>query len=106
MLVTLGGATDPDADAVTYLVTGVRQDEALTGGGSGSTAFDAKLASGGSVYIRAERAGTGDGRVYTIAFIATDSNGASCSGTTTVSVPHDQAHPAVKTPGVSVNSLG
>jgi hypothetical protein len=106
VLVTLGGATDPDGDAVTYAVTGVRQDEALTGGGSGSTAFDAQPASGGSVYIRAERAGAGDGRVYTISFTVRDPNGASCSGTTTVSVPHDQAHPAVKTPGVSVNSLG
>jgi hypothetical protein len=106
VLVSLGGATDPDGDAVRYLVTGVRQDEALTGGGSGNTAFDAKLASGGSVWIRAERAGTGDGRVYTIAFTVTDSNGASCSGTTTVAVPHDQTHAAVKTPGVSVDSLG
>jgi hypothetical protein len=35
-----------------------------------------------------------------------DSHGATCSGTTTVSVPHDAAHAAVLTPGQSYNSLG
>ena len=107
VLVTLSGATDPDpGDTVSYAITGVTQDEPLLGTGSGDTSPDAKLASGGSVWIRAERSGGGDGRVYTIAFTVTDSHGATCSGTTTVSVPHDAAHAAVLTPGQSYNSLG
>lgn len=107
VLVTLSGARDPDAgQAVTYRIDGVTQDEPLTGGGSGSTRYDAQRASGGSVWIRAERAGTGDGRVYTIAYTVSDPYGLSCSGTVAVAVPHDQAHGALKTAGVAVDSFG
>lgn len=106
--VALSGATDPDVgDVATIEITGVTQDEALTGGGSGSTAFDAEPgATASSVWLRVERAGTGDGRVYTIAYTATDSYGQSCAGTADVTVPHDRAHPAVATAGVSVDSFG
>ncbi len=107
VLINLIGATDPDAgDSVSYAVTGVRQDEPLLGGGSGNFSPDAQLAAGGGLYLRSERDGTGDGRVYTIAFRVSDSHGASCTGTTTVTVVHDQAHAALLTPGVSVNSFG
>lgn len=44
--------------------------------------------------VRAERAGSksvpGNGRIYHIAFTASDGLGGSCSGTVLVSVPHDQ----------------
>lgn len=107
VLVTLSGARDPDAgQTVTYRIDGVTQDEPLTGGGSGSTQYDAQRASGGSVWIRAERDGTGDGRVYTIAYTVTDPYGLSCSSTVAVTVPHDQAHAAVKTARVAVDSFG
>ena len=91
---------------MSYAVTGVRQDEPLLGGGSGNFSPDAQLAAPGALYLRSERDGTGDGRVYTIAFRVSDSHGASCTGTTTVTVVHDQAHAALLTPGVSVNSFG
>ena len=100
VLVTLSGATDADGDTVTYVVTGVRQDEPLNG------APDAQLVSGGSVKLRAQREGGGDGRFYTISYTASDGNGGACAGTVTVTVAHDQAHSPVKTPGVNVNSLG
>ena len=106
VLITLTGATDPDGNTFTYRIDGVTQDEALTGGGSGSTKYDAQRASGGSVYLRSERDGTGDGRVYTIAYTVTDQYGLSCSSTVDVKVPHDSAHAAAKTAGVSVNSFG
>jgi hypothetical protein len=106
VLITLSGATDPDGGPLSYEITGVRQDEALNAAGDGDTARDAQLASGGSVWIRAERSGTGDGRVYTISFRVSDSDGASCTGSVQVSVPHSVNKPAVKTPGVNVNSLG
>jgi hypothetical protein len=105
VLVSLSGASDPDGNTITYRIDGVSQDEPVTGGGSGNTAFDAQRASGGSVWLRSERAGSGDGRVYTIAFTVTDQYGLSCSGTVDVAVPHDSAHAAVKSAG-SYNSFG
>jgi Necrosis inducing protein (NPP1)/PKD domain len=38
--------------------------------------------------LRAERAGRGDGRVYTVDVICVDGSGNSTTGTTTISVPH------------------
>lgn len=105
--VGLSGATDPDGDPVTITVKTVTQDEALNGLGDGDQAPDAQLVSGHSdqVMLRAERSGTGDGRVYRISFEASDGM-ATCSGTVSVAVPHDQAHPAVDTASVVVNSFG
>ena len=105
VLVTLAGASDPDNNSISYRIDGVTQDERVTGGGSGSTAFDAQRASGGSVWLRSERDGSGDGRVYTIAFTVTDQYGLSCSSTVDVAVQHDTAHAAVKSPS-SYNSFG
>ena len=45
---------------------------------------------GESVDLRAERSGNGDGRVYEISFTADDGNGAMCTGTIQVGVPHDK----------------
>jgi uncharacterized repeat protein (TIGR01451 family) len=90
-LITLSGATDPDGDPVTTSVTGVTQDEALDGLGDGDTAPDAFPASASNqVWLRAERSGLGDGRVYRIGFGVTDGRGGSCAGTAHVGVPHDQ----------------
>jgi hypothetical protein len=46
------------------------------------------------VLLRAERAGTRDGRVYRIAFTASDAEG-SASGTVMVTVPQSVKRPAV-----------
>ena len=121
-LVLLSGATDPDGDHITYKVVSITQDEALGKFDDEHHWYDdhdndrykktqklvpdAVRGIGPVFFLRAWRDPHGDGRVYTIAFTVTDSNGASCSGTTTVSVRHDEHHPAVKTPGVSVNSFG
>lgn len=87
--ITLGGATDPDGDAVTYTITGVSQDEAVCGSGSGATGPDAEFRNNRTdeAWVRAERDGSGDGRVYRLYFLVTDSNGATTWGSTTVSVP-------------------
>jgi hypothetical protein len=105
--VTLAGAGDPDGDPVTLTIAGVTQDEPVSGTGSGDTAPDAVAGSTpDSVLLRAERAGLGDGRVYRIAFTATDPSGASCTGTATVSVPHDQSGPAAVDSGAVFDSFG
>jgi len=83
------GVTDPDGDPVTIAVTGVTQDESVTGGGSGNTCSDATIHDG-AAQVRAERSGQGNGRVYHITFLASDGNGGSCEGKVSVCVPHDQ----------------
>lgn len=86
-------------------VTGVTQDEPVQGIGDGNTGPDAQLgAAPNKVFLRPERRGDGDGRVYRIAFAVSDGRGGSCTGTVTVAVPHDQSKPAVDSGG-SFDSL-
>jgi len=97
-LVQLSGATDPDGDMIELSVTGVTQDEPVTGSGD-PTAPDARLMpAGDQVDLRAERNPHGDGRVYRIAFEASDGRGGVCSGHVRVEVPRHQARPAVESP--------
>ena len=91
VLITLTGATDADGDHVTLSVAGVTQDEPLNGLGDGNTSPDATPGpASNQVNLRAERSGTGDGRVYRISFTGSDGRGGSCAGTAIVGVPHDQ----------------
>lgn len=84
------GVTDPDGDPVAINVTGVRQDEPVLGMGSGDLCPDAAGLIGASPWVRAERAGGGNGRVYHIKFTAIDPGGAGCFGEVTVCVPRNQ----------------
>jgi hypothetical protein len=87
--ISIVGVTDADGDAVTITATSIVQDEPVLEPlaiGAGATSPDGVLA---PLQVRAERAGTGDGRVYRISFAASDSL-AECSGTVTVGVPHDR----------------
>jgi Tol biopolymer transport system component len=101
---TLDGATDPDGDALTIAIDSVTQDEPVESGGD-STSPDAIDDGDGEVKIRAERDRHGDGRVYRIAFTATDGRGASCSGTTTVSVPRKRHKAAIDSAPPSYDSF-
>jgi PKD domain/Bacterial Ig domain len=103
--ISLSGATDPDGDVVTLTATGVTQDEPVNGLGDGDTAPDAALGPASNVVqLRAERSGTGDGRVYRIAFSGSDGRGGTCTGTVFVSVPHNPGSPAVDS-GLVFDSL-
>ncbi|MCC6359270.1 MAG: thrombospondin type 3 repeat-containing protein [Phycisphaerales bacterium] len=73
---------------VNITILSVTQDEPINGLGDGNTGPDAVI-QGASVLLRAERSGTGNGRVYKIRFLATDAEGATCIGEVTVCVPHD-----------------
>jgi len=79
--VSLSGATDPDGDAVSVAISGVTHDEgdAVAEWSPGGTAAE--------VLLRADRDPKGDGRLYTVAFEATDEHGASCTGEAIVAVP-------------------
>jgi serine/threonine protein kinase/uncharacterized membrane protein len=90
--------------AITIL--GVTQDEPVSGLGDGDTGPDAVI-QGGTVLVRAERSGTGNGRVYRIAFQATDGS-SSCTGLVRVVVPHGQGRhaPPPVDDGLVFNSTG
>ncbi len=96
-LVTVTGATDPDGNPLTTTITGVTQDEPLNGLGDGDTSPDAFPGpASNQALIRAERSGTGDGRVYALHVSVSDGLGGECTGIATVSVPHDQSgRPAI-----------
>jgi len=103
--VAIGGVTDPDGDPVTITTTGVRQDEPLDGLGEGHTCPDAMIMDG-TARVRVERAGTGNGRVYTIAFTATDGHGGTCEGSVDVCIPRGPAPNRTCTKdALEVNSL-
>jgi trimeric autotransporter adhesin len=105
-LVTVTGASDPEGDDIVTAVTGVTQDEPVNGLGDGDKSPDAVLAPlSNQVRLRAERSGTGDGRVYRIAVTVTDEFGLTCSAILRVAVPHDLAHAAVDSAPPSFNSL-
>jgi hypothetical protein len=98
--VTLGGATDPDGDAVTITITGVTQDEPV------GRRPDARPGAGShQVELRAQRRPRGDGRVYRIAFTASD-DADECSGVVTVEVRRHKKQPAVDSAPPSYDSFG
>ena len=92
--VGITGVTDPEGDAVSVRITGVKQDEPVDDKGDGKHVPDATGVGTATAELRAERSGTvmnkGNGRVYHVGFTATDPNGGSCNGTVVVGVPHDK----------------
>lgn len=93
--VSIVGLTDPQSQTLTITYQNVTQDEPINGLGDGDTSPDAAV-SGNDILLRAERSGTGNGRVYVVQFTATNSDGDQCSGTVRVSVPHSKKDPAVE----------
>ena len=88
--ISIAGLTDPGVAKVAVSVASVFQDEPIAGNCSGHS-VDAVINSDGTVLVRAERLGAGDGRVYHVKFTASNGYGGSCSGQVTVCVPHDQS---------------
>ena len=91
MPVAIGGTTDADGDALILAITSIRQDELV---GTGKSAPDGKGIGAATAELRAEKLGSGDGRVYHISFTASDGHGGVCTSVVRVTVPHDQAKPA------------
>jgi len=88
--------SDPVPEAVLILIEMNEGDETDTYTpeydlilGDGHTTNDIQVIDG-KIYLRAERSGKGDGRIYTITYTATDDAGNSATATATVTVPHDQ----------------
>jgi Subtilase family/HYR domain len=68
----------------------VTSNEPLNGTGDGNTSPDWIILDAHHVQLRAERAGNGNGRIYTITITCIDSSGNSSSQSVEVNVPHDQ----------------
>ena len=94
------GVTDPDGDTVTLTITGVTQDEPV-----GDVPDAVTGSAPGQALVRAERNGTGDGRVYRVSFSARDERAGTCTGTVKVAVPKGAA-PAVDSAPPSYDSFG
>jgi hypothetical protein len=83
----LVGYTAADFSGAPSCTVSVSSNEPINGLGDGNTSIDWKVIDPHHVQLRAERAGTGTGRIYTIAVRCTDSFGNTSSASGTVSVP-------------------
>ena len=64
-------------------------NEPIDAAGDGNTAPDSQITGNLTLNVRAERAGTGNGRVYTLVVTCTDASGNAMQKTVFVRVPHD-----------------
>jgi len=80
--------TDGNQGTTVSLVS-VTSNEPDDGLGDGDTANDIVINADGTISLRAERSGTGSGRVYTITYQATDIAGNATTLSATVTVPHN-----------------
>ena len=87
--VAINYTVSDDCDAAPVCSLSVSSNEG-DGGGSGNTSPDSQVVNAHAVDLRAERAGTGGGRVYTVTINCIDSLPLSSSKAVTVTVPHDQ----------------
>ena len=88
--VAVSARVSDNCSAATWSVTDISSNEPANGTGDGDTAPDWTIAGAHGVTLRAERAGTGSGRTYTITITAKDAAGNTSTGTTTVAVPHNR----------------
>jgi parallel beta-helix repeat protein len=88
--VTVLGVTDPNRDATKLTITSIFQDEPVTSRKDDDTAPDGKGVGASVAKVRAERSGSGNGRVYHIGFTAQDGHGGVCSGNVLVGVPKNK----------------
>ena len=72
----------------------ITSNEAVNGSGDGNTSKDWVVIDDHNVQVRAERSGSGNGRIYTITTTCHDQYGNTSSKTTTVTVDHDKGKSA------------
>ncbi|HEX5732498.1 MAG TPA: HYR domain-containing protein [Blastocatellia bacterium] len=82
--------TSTDNCGTSTCTLSVSSNEPVNGTGDGDKAPDWIIVNSNLVQLRAERAGGGTGRIYTITITCTDAAGNSSSTTVTVTVPHNQ----------------
>ena len=76
----------------TVTLTSITSNEPDDGLGDGDTANDIQLgATDFDFFVRAERSGLGNGRIYTVTYTVTDGSGNSASASATITVPKSAA---------------
>ena len=83
---TLSDECDATPDVSLVSIVANEGDDTI---GDGHTTDDIQTGDDGSIYLRAERSGTSNDRVYTITYQAVDDCGNATVGRATVSIPHD-----------------
>jgi hypothetical protein len=78
-----------DAEPICRIIS-IVSNEPVDGLGDGDTAPDWEITGVLSVNLRAERSGTGKGRIYTLTVKCTDASGNITETNTKVTVPHNQ----------------
>jgi endo-1,4-beta-xylanase len=86
--ITLWYTTSDNCDTGLVKSVTIMSNEPVNGTGDGDTAPDWVVNDPHHILLRAERAGNGLGRIYTITVTVTDSAGSSSSRSTIVRVPH------------------
>jgi subtilisin-like proprotein convertase family protein len=89
--VTVSYTSTDNSGASATCSLSVTSTEPINGSGDGNTDPDWEVVDAHTVRLRAERAGNGTDRVYTITVTCVDAAGNSTSASTTVTVPHDSA---------------
>lgn len=91
MILSVEDACGNPIDIASGLVVEVRSDEPEISSGDGHKREDMKVTCPNLVKVRAERMGSGNGRVYTIVYRYYTKNGVSAEAEAHVAVPHDSA---------------
>jgi hypothetical protein len=74
----------------TVSLTSITSNEGQNVKGDGHTTTDIEIKPDGRIFLRAERSGTGQGRVYTLTYTARDAAGNTSQATAQVRVPRNQ----------------
>ncbi len=90
VLITPSWTVSDDCDATPQVsLVGIVANEGDDTIGDGHTSNDIQIGADGSIYLRSERSGTSDDRVYTITYQAVDDCGNATVRSAAVSIPHD-----------------
>ena len=90
VLITPSWTVSDECDATPQVsLVGIVANEGDNTIGDGHTSNDIEIGEDGSIYLRSERSGTSDDRVYTITYKAIDDCGNATVRSATVSIPHD-----------------
>lgn len=96
--------TSDNCGAVTSKLT-VSCNEPVNGNGDGNTSTDWIVVDNHHLQLRAERAGNGNGRIYTVTISSTDAAGNTAVKTIDVIVPHDMSTTVPGTTTISDNAV-
>ncbi len=102
--ITVSDVCDPNPAVVLESITSNEPDDGI---GDGHTTGDIQIPGVGNpdttFYLRSERQGGGDGRVYTVIYSATDASGNASYDTSYVRVPHDRSGSAICAAGFAAD---